>query len=422
MSENISINECNNEIKNSDKKSQTKSFIKSITKGLINNTFLIPRSKKQKLDNSSNTNQTEAQAQSAEYRKEYNNDELTDIVNTKLGEILKHLNDNNIDPNTLSDEYWNELLCGFFDGDGCLFVTKDGYIRIIFYQSRRDGHPPELVFIRDYIIKRLRTDGIISASEAESSKLYHIFSDASYDPDAIDDRFINDNEDTNKRRPSHSLVFGKREIVSYILNNILVKLALKQPQRQLALQHLNNIETINRSENKAEIIETFYKAMSQTWGLKSLEAYQKVYINPEYITYAYITGFFIAEGCISISFYDYERLPRLYIKYAQKQSDQLLICIGIKLNIKLTLNSTNFGELALQDPDAITAIVAMWPFLSATDPISAKGQQVRVMLEQHQVYLDLRMSKMNKLSDEVYTQLRAQLYNAIGVITSLKKQ
>lgn len=421
MSENISINECNNKIRNSD----SLSFIKSITRDYINNNIpIIPKAKKKKIDKTTSSGQqTETQIQSEEYRKDYNRDDNIQRVNDKLSEFLQHLNDNNIDPNTISDEYMNELLCGFFDGDGCLFVDKNGYIRIIFYQSRTHGHPPELIFIKKYIIKRLRADGIISADEEKSTcSIYTSRADNIDDPDAVDDRYINDNEHTNKTRPGHALRFGKRRIVSYILNNILVKLALKQPQRQLALQHLNNIETINRSENKAAIIETFYKNMSRRWGLKALAEYQKVTINPDYVTDAYITGFFIAEGCIYISFYSYKVRPSLFITYTQLQSSQLLVYIGMKLNINVTLNSGNDGYLVLFDTDALAAIVVMWPFLSAIVPISAKGEQVKIMLEHHKVYLELRMTTINYLNTEQCKQLSQQLRDAITVITDLKHQ
>lgn len=140
---------------------------------------------------------------------------------------------------------------GFFDGDGCVYADKRGYIAISITQACSEGQPPELIALQDAYGGNVT---VHSQGTASSRKQW---------------------------RYTIKCVEGLRGFLSAISLHCIVK----SPQVSKALQILESGQ--RKTESYVEL-----RAMKT--------CYQQVAVQRERIVPAYLAGLFAAEGTVGL--------------------------------------------------------------------------------------------------------------------------
>lgn len=246
---------------------------------------------------------------------------------------------------SLSFDDFTQVVAAIFDGDGCVRVIKNK-ILVRFAQSSRVGPPLMLTEIKK------RYGGSL-CQKGQPLKPSH--------------------------RPSFQLdISGDKD--DAIVNDLLAYSILKRNQVQLAA-------TVTK--------QNMHEVSLSLSNMKKLHAYQNVPIDEKKITAQYVAGFFMAEGCVSVSEKKKQNGFAVELKFTQKSSQKLL----------LALNSFfgNIGTVAGQDlrfrnkQDCNKICTIMQPFI-----FGPKLKQIEIAMK----YFNFRKSQAYYLTEAEKTQIR----------------
>lgn len=248
---------------------------------------------------------------------------------------------------SVEDQMTVSSLC---DGDACVRLSIAGNFRVEIAQAQRNGRPEVLQWIAS-----LFPNGTFPNPEAPRNA---------------------------NQRPKHKwTIFG--ENAWQFLNMLATHGIIKAPQAKLIAD-----------EQSTQVRHLFLDLKR----MKHIEAYQALEIDPKRVTWPYVAGLFLAEGCVGV-YAQKNTVFRFMLVISQRASPKLLHEIR-----KLFGNRGNVTEeqFRVEKDEAIMFIRAIYPYLHGVKkPQCEKALQCWDLMHDENSPKAERYEKIAKLAAEI---------------------